>query len=180
MPRAAASVVAAAVSCANAAEPTAFERFATDPGTAVEVVRDLGSLTSVDATVRVTLLVGAARIDNARMRGVRFELRNNGGVEQVYLDELQLEQLLGELDLMGSLKDEAFSGRTAGMQVLGTESCWMPTPALRILCPEVQRAPAWSGLRLWTFGGALFEFRDRTSADLRALVARAATALGKL
>ena len=38
----------------------------------------------------------------------------------------------------------------------------------------------WTGLRLWTFGGATFDFRDRTVADLRELVERAVTELNEL
>ena len=69
-------------------EPTAFERFATDPGTVVIASHEIGSLRSLDATAKVTVLAGADRADAARrMRGVRFELSSNGGTENVYLDE---------------------------------------------------------------------------------------------
>ena len=71
--------------------------------------------------------------------------------------------------------------RTArGNSVTGTEACWMPNPVQRILCPELQRASTWTGLRLWTFGGATFDFRDRNVADLRELVERAVTELNEL
>jgi len=71
--------------------------------------------------------------------------------------------------------------RTArGNSVTGTEACWMSNPAQRILCLELQRASTWTGLRLWTFGGATFDFRDRNVADLRELVERAVTELNEL
>ena len=56
----------------------------------------------------------------------------------------------------------------------------MPNPVRRILCPEIQTAPDWNGLRLWTFGGARFDFRDRTVTELRELLERAVTELDEL
>ena len=71
--------------------------------------------------------------------------------------------------------------RTArGNSVTGTEACWMPNPVQRILCPELQRRRDVDRPRLWTFGGATFDFRDRTVADLRELVERAVTELDEL
>ena len=114
---------------------------------------------------------------------MRFDLRNNGGAEQVYLDEPRLERLLMELDLMevASAADATKpQGAGAAMSVMGTETCWMPNPVQRILCPERVRASAWSGFRLWIFGGAAFEFRGRDTGELRDLVERAGTALREL
>ena len=180
------SSLAAASAATGAAgvEPTAFERFATDPGTVVIASREIGSLRSLDATAKVTVLVGADRADAARrMRGARFELSSNVGTETVYLDESQLERLGGELGLMDRFKDPTFSDdqpRARGMTVQGTESCWMPNPVLRILCPELQAAPSWSGIRLWTFGGDIFEFRDHGIEELRELIERAVDELDAL
>jgi hypothetical protein len=112
---------------------------------------------------------------------VRFDLRNNGGTEQIFLDEPQLERLLEELDLMEYAKDKAFAQAGAprgGNVVHGTASCWMPNPVQRILCPELVRAATWSGLRLSTFGGRSLDFRDRDSAELRKLVELAVSAVG--
>ena len=55
-----------------------------------------------------------------------------------------------------------------------------PNPVQRILLPEIQRRLAWNGLRLWTFGGARFDFRDRTVTELRELLERAVTELDEL
>lgn len=168
---------------ALAVEPTAFERFATDAATSV-TSRVVGSLTALDATVEVAALVAVARAEGAvHALGARFELSNNGGREHVYLDRPQLERLLMELDLMELGKQAAArmgQETTRGTRVTGTESCWMPRPVQRILCPEIVASPAWNGLRLWTFGGAEFAFRDRTSTELRALVERAVTALNEM
>ena len=85
---------------------------------------------------------------------------------------------------MERFKDPKFSEdqrRARGTTVQGTESCWMPNPVQRILCPEMQAAPQWSGLRLWTFGGDLiFEFRDHGIEELRELSERAADELAAL
>ena len=176
--------VASVATGASGVEPTAFERFATDPGTVVVATRETGSLRSLDATAKVTVLVAADRADSARrMRGVRFELRSNAGTDNVYLDERQLERLNNELSLMDRFKDPQFGDdqhRARGTVVQGTESCWMPNPVLRILCPELQSAPSWSGLRLWTFEGDIFEFRDVGIEEPRELVERAADELAAL
>ena len=75
----------------------------------------------------------------------------------------------------------ATGGARAPRSVNGTEGCWMPNPVQRILCPELQTAPRLgTGLRLWTFGGATFDFRDRTVTELRELVERAVTELDEL
>jgi hypothetical protein len=169
---------------AEAAAPTAFEALATHPDTVVASSREVGSLASVDSTLTVTVLVAAARTDAARrMRGARFDLRNNGGTEQVYLDARQLAKLetdVGLMELGGALAPEPATAASPGVRVLGTEACWLPQPVQRILCPELQQAPSWTGLRLWTFGGAIFEFRNRTVAELRALIERAVTELNGL
>jgi len=185
VPLLAAFAVPPATAAAGTVRPTAFERFATHPDSVVVASREVGSLTSVDSTVTVTVLVVAMRADpSQRMRGARFELRNNGGVEQIYLDDRQFTKLESDVGLM-ELGDAAAARQgehtARGNSVTGTEACWMPNPVQRILCPELQRrAATWTGLRLWTFGGATFDFRGRNVADLRALVERAVTELNEL
>ena len=184
IPLVAAFAVPPATAAAGTVTPTAFERFATHPDSVVVASREVGSLRSVDSTVTVTVLVVAMRADpSQRMRGARFELRNNGGIEQIYLDDRQFTKLESDVGLM-ELGDAAAARRgerpARGNSVTGTEACWMPNPVQRILCPELQRASTWTGLRLWTFGGATFDFRDRNVADLRELVERAVTELNEL
>jgi hypothetical protein len=184
IPLAAAFAVPPATAAAGTVAPTAFERFATHPDSVVVASREVGSLRSVDSTVTVTVLVVAMRADpSQRMRGARFELRNNGGIEQIYLDDRQFTKLESDVGLM-ELGDAAAARRgertARGNSVTGTEACWMPNPMQRILCPELQRASTWTGLRLWTFGGATFDFREGNVADLRELVERAVTELNEL
>ena len=96
---------------------------------------------SVDSTVTVTVLVVAMRADPSQLRGARFELRNNGGIEQIYLDERQLTKLESDVGLMELGDAAALGGASAWRAEFdGTEACWMPNPAQRILCPELQRA----------------------------------------
>lgn len=160
--------------------PTAFETFATHPDTLVAVQREVGSLSSLDSALTVTVLVTAARTDAQRMRGARFELRDNGGTEHIYLGESQLAKLEQDVGLMELSLTAGAAQLRGGNSVVGTEACWMPNPVQRILCPELQWTPAWTGLRIWTFGGKSFEFRDRTVVDLRGLVERSVTALNEL
>ena len=162
---------------AQVVAPTAFEQFATDPDTAIATSQVTGSLASADATVEAAVLLAEARSDSARrMRGVRFELRNAGGAERVYLDERQLAKLKTEVILLERSPQPATTGR----RIQGTESCWMPDPVQRILCPEMQMSPEFNGLRLWTFGGARFDFRDRSLTELRELLERTDAALAEL
>jgi hypothetical protein len=172
------------VFAAAAPEPTAFERFVMEPNIVVAASREIGSLASVDSTVAVTVLLAQSPADQLRrMRGVRFDLSHNVGTERIYLDERELAKLRNEVALMERFNTAAL-GRTGGVTsaqtVHGTEGCWMPNPVRRILCPEIQAAPDWNGLRLWTFGGARFDFRDRTVTELRELVERAVTELDEL
>jgi hypothetical protein len=169
-------VVLPLASAAVEPAPTAFERFATDPDIVMAESREVGSLASLDATVKVTVLLATARADETRrMRGVRFDLSNNGGTERIYLDERELAKLKMEVALMerfNNVERAQTAGVTGATQVHGTESCWMPNPVRRILCPEIKAGADWNGLRLWTFGGAAFSFRDRSITELRELVER--------
>ncbi len=174
------SLYALSAASAPPVAPTELERFVTHPDTVVAVQRDVGVLVSLDSTLAVTVLVAAARSDARAMRGARFELHDNGGTERVYLDERQLAKLEQDVGLMELGLTATVRAVPGGHSVLGTEACWMPDPVQRILCPEMQWAPAWSGLRIWSFGGKAFDFRDRTVVELRELVERSVTELNAL
>lgn len=176
------SLLALPAAAAPPVAPTPFEAFVTDPDTAVAAQREVGSLTSLDSTITATVLVAAHRVEARSMRGAIFELRNNGGADLIYLDKRQLAKLEQDVGLMelGLTAKAQVAPRAGGSWVLGTEACWMPNPVQRILCPELQWAPAWTGIRIWAYGGKTFEFRDSTVPELRELVERSVTELNAL
>jgi hypothetical protein len=179
-----ASVVVVLVSLGSAGfaaqpEPTLFEAFATSPNTITKFSREVGAIDSSDATAHATVLVIEDTADSTnRMRGVRFDLVHNTGSDQVYLDEGQLRSLKREVDLIERFNARVFETSSqnlspGGTAVHGTESCWMPDPFERILCPEYRVGPDWSGLSIGTFDGWPFSFPDRGPADLIGLLDRA-------
>jgi len=89
------------------------------------------------------------------------------------VDEAQLtltkRELAGIEEGIPNLKNED----SAPYRVQGTQSCWMPDPPLRILCPDYYVGPDRSGLRLGALGGPGFEFPDRKPLELAVLIDRA-------
>ncbi len=160
-----------AVAQTPAPEPTSFESFATKPNTVVLFTKEVGSLDSSDAKVTVTALsVEDTETSVGAMRGVRIDLENNAGADRVFLSESQLELLLQELVLLesGISRMENYDG--AGVRIRGTESCWMPDPALRILCPGYRVSPRWSGFTLAAFGGCTFALTGHAPSALSKLI----------
>ena len=159
--------------------PTDFETFATTPQVHVIFSKQVGSIESSDAKATVTALVLADEQNPpAGMRGVRLDLESNSGHEQVYLDDSQLEKVRREVHLMESgIETFAMKDTTTPYRVTGTESCWMPNPRVRILCPDYYIGPDWSGLRLRPLGSRGFEFPDHKPAELTKLFDAALTEL---
>jgi hypothetical protein len=157
-----------------APKPTPLETYASNSGTRTLVSRDVGSLDSSDATVNVTVLVLEDSGEPAsQMRGVRFDLRNNSAQDQVYLDEAQLTSVKKDLadierGIPGLKRDDS-----APYRVQGTQSCWRPYPAVRILCPAYYVGPDHSALRLGAYGTEGFAFPGRRPAELSDLIDRA-------
>ena len=160
-----------AVAQTPAPEPTSFESFATKPNTVVLFTKEVGSLDSSDAKVTVTALSveDTATPVNA-MRGVRFDLENNVGLNRVYLSKSQLELLLQELALLERGISRQIKENRALYSIQGTASCWMPDPALRILCPGYRINPRWSGFTLAAFGGCTFALPGHAPSALSKLI----------
>ena len=172
---------------AFSAAPPAFtqlEALARSADAVVAHSQEIGSLRAPDAVGTLTVLAVSGQAGaTPPLRGVRIDLTNNAGSDRVYLDANQLDVLRGELDLMVRFKDASFaesrkSLAPGGTFVHGTESCWMPKPEERILCPSAVIGSDWSGIALGAFGGPSFLFRNVELSELLALVDRAITVLG--
>lgn len=166
--------------------PTQLEKLAIDPNTVTVVDRDVGGIDSTDAFMSVAVLSLEDRAHRqSRMRGVRFDLRHDAVADHVYLDETQLSLLRTEVELIDSTwrttqRQSRGALAPGGTIAQGTASCWMPDPALRILCPSYRLGSDWSGLKVGAYGGPTFAFPDRYPSDLLELIDRAVAALAAI
>jgi hypothetical protein len=169
---------------ANEPTPTALEAFASAPDTRIKQAIDVGQLESADALLSMTALVLANDGHQAgEMKGVRFALKNNVGMDTVYLDPAQLDRLrrdlngleIGKEALADLERDEP--GGTAPYMVQGTESCWNPKSTARIMCPGAYTSPDGSGLSLHALFSADFQFPNKSAKDLLQLVEASLRAL---
>ena len=163
-------LVLAASAVSAAVAPTRLEALAQSADAVITLSHEVGGLRAPDAVATLTVLAVAGRAGaEPALRGLRFDLASNAGTDRVYLDANQLSVLRNELDLMARLST---TGRGAS-RAQGTESCWMPKPELRILCPEVRVSPEWTGISLGALGGPSFAFRGVEARELQQLVDRA-------
>lgn len=171
-------VSAALFSCSSALAqssmpaPTRFELYSQKPGARIALEREVGSIKSPDITLRVN----AMAVDDSaaqRMTGVRIDFAGPGVDEQIYLDEEQARTLRRELRMMEMGLPEQRASRDAPHRVQGTESCWMPNPPTRILCPDYYIGPDKATFRAGAFRGTLFEFPEYTPVDLATLIDQA-------
>jgi hypothetical protein len=179
-------VLMLAADIVSAAPPasTQLEALARSADAVVTHSQRIGSLRAPDALATFTVLAVSGQAGAATpAHGVSVDLTNNAGSDRIYLDANQLDVLRGELDLMVRFKDASFaesrkSLAPGGTFVHGTESCWMPNPEERILCPSAVIGSDWSGIALGAFGGPSFLYRNVEASELLALVDRAITVLG--
>ena len=80
------------------AAPTGLVSFVAKPTVVLDLAEEVGSLQSIDATVTVAAVVATATARPVeQMKGAHFSLENNVGADFVYLDETELDFLLGDL-----------------------------------------------------------------------------------
>jgi hypothetical protein len=162
----------------HAPEPTAFEKFITDPNVLVDFEHWIGSLVSGDAKANVSVLAAHDTADPAkRMRGLRLTMEDNAGSDSVHLDESQFAALKDDLASVESLQASMRKESGAPYLVAGTASCWMPERPIRILCTSYRIGPDWTGLLLAAYGGRVFEFPGRSTVELATLIDQAQAAL---
>jgi hypothetical protein len=171
---------------ANEPTPTALEAFASAPDTRIKQAMDVGKLDSADALLNITALVLVNDGHQAgEMKGVRFALKNNVGMDTIYLDPAQLDRLrrdlngleIGKEALADLEKDEP--GSDAPYKVQGTESCWNPKSTARIMCPGAYTTPDGVGISLGALFSPVFQFPNRSAKELMQLVETSLRALGE-
>jgi hypothetical protein len=166
---------------ANEPTPTALEAFANAPDTRMEQEIDVGKLESADAWLNMTAVVLVNDGQQAgEMKGVRFALKNNVGMDTVYLDPTQLGRLrrdLSGLEIARAFPEE--HGADTPYKVQGTASCWNPESKARIMCPSVYTFPDGSGLSLHALFSPDFRFPNRSAKELMVLVETSLRALGE-
>ena len=165
----------------NEPTPTALEAFVSEPDTRIKQAVDVGRLDSADALLSMTALVLVNDGQRAgEMKGVRFVLHNNVGMDTIYLDPTQLDRLRQDLNGLeiGQATVEEDSG-DAPYKVQGTESCWNPKSTARILCPSTYTFPDGSGLSVHALFSRDFQFPNRSAKELMELVESSLRALGE-
>ena len=158
--------------------PTRFEVETQKPGARITLEHEVGSLEAADVTMRVNALV----VDDSaaqRMGGVRIDFEGRGIEDHVYLDQEQATTLRRELGWIEESVPELRASRSAQYRVEGTQSCWMPSPPTRILCPEYYVGPDKATFRAGAYRGHSFEFPEHTPADLQTLIDQAIAVLAK-
>ena len=155
-------------------EPTVLESFVARPTIVFDLTAEVGSLQSVDASLAVTAVIArdTAR-PGERMKGVRFVMENNLGVDQVYLDLAQLTQLIEDLAAIDGGIAEPKAEVDAPFRVEGTGACRKPARPVRILCPSYRVGPDWAGMHLAAYGGPVYIYPEQRPPALKALVKQA-------
>lgn len=170
----AAAMLSAASTAALAADPiapTAFEAFAAQPNARVVSSKEMGSIVSSDAKMKLFALVVEVEKDAAsRMKGVRLDLEDNSAYDHVYLDETQLASTRREMALMKMGMEMAVDLGDAPYRVQGTATCWMPRTPLRILCPHYRTGVDGPALGMSAYGGTVFSFPDCQPVELADLL----------
>lgn len=161
-------------------DATALEALALKPGARIVLEDEVGSMTSADARMIATALIVQDPGDvQKQLRGVRFDLESDAATDHVYLDEGQLAVLQRELGWIEDSLGSPRPARVAPHHVEGTESCWIASPYVRILCPDYYTGPEKAVFRAGALCGPLFEFPGRKPADLLTLIDAARERLGR-
>ena len=136
--------------------------------------QQIGSIESSDASVRISaLIISDTAHPSEQMRGVRFTLESNAGLDHVFQDEAQLAAIRGDLAEIEAGIPELKANQNAPYRVQGTASCWMPPRPVCIMCPSYRVGPDWSGLTLGAYGGPDFAYPGRKPSELVELIDRA-------
>jgi len=156
-------------------EPTVLESFVAKPTVVLDLAEVVGSLRSSDASVAVAAVIASdSARPGERMKGVRFVMENDTGVDQVYLDEAQLTLLIEDLAAIDGGIAELKAEGGAPIRVQGTGACWMPARPMRILCPSYRVGPDCTGMHLAAYGSSRgFIYPKQRPAELKALVEQA-------
>jgi hypothetical protein len=160
-----------------ALRPSALEAYLQQPNVQVTWSLEIGRFDSAEAHVTVTAIL--AQLSPAqKVTGVRVELENRNGIDNVYLSEEQIPALIDSLTNLDSVVEEFHNKRSTPPLYMG--SCALrqsQPPFIHTLSASYYIAPDSSGLSLSSYNRQSYRFPDRRPADLASLLTKA---LGEL
>jgi hypothetical protein len=169
-------VVAAAAQSASALQLTPLEEFSRRPTARMVWSQAIARIDSDESHAVVTAVVFDDSADpKGRMSGVRVDLVNATGSDQVYIAESALELVRSALEeiAMGIDVERAQQSDTP-FRYLGAALFWHPNgPRVHELNPAFYISPNSSGLSISTYGAEEFRFPNRSPAQLATALADA-------
>jgi len=161
-------------------QPTPLEAFARQPNSHIAWSNEAGRIDSREAHAVVTALIvedGAQPPD--RMRGIRVDLLDQDGRDQVYLGEETLGAFKKAMDEISQAAAHGCAWNSGDVcppnAYVGAALFWYGdrVPSVHTLSASHHFGERGSGLFLSTFGGGHFYFPDRDASQLSAAIARA-------
>jgi hypothetical protein len=161
-------------------QPTPLEAFAKQSTSHIAWSNETGRIDSRDAHAVITaLVVEDAAQPPDRLRGIRIDLSDQDGKDQVYLGEETLRAFKDATDQIS--RDAAHgcawnsSGTCPPTAIVGAALFWYAdrTPSVHTLSAAHYFRQGSSGLVLETIGVGRFWFPDQDAAQLSAAIARA-------
>ena len=157
-------------------QPTPLEAFAKQPTSHIAWSNEAGRIDSKEAHAVITALVVEDTAQPPdRLRGIRIDLSDQDGKDQVYLGEETLGTLRDAMDQISRDAPNGCSRSSNGACFVG--SCLFRyadgTPSVHTLAAAHYFQQGSSGLVLDTLGVGRFWFPDQDAAQLAAAFARA-------
>jgi hypothetical protein len=156
-------------------QPTKLEAFAAKSTAQVKWSKEVGRIDEGETQAIVTALI----IEDAtqfpyRMRGLRIDLNNINGVDQIYLDETALVAVRNALEEIESGVDSFLKERDkTPYRYRGAAEFWRPNDRIHTLNAAYFIRPDSSGLSLSAYKNQEFRFPGHRPGELAALITRA-------
>jgi hypothetical protein len=170
----------AQVNTVPALQPTPLEAFAKQPASRIAWSSEVGRINSKEGHAVITALVVE---DNAqppdRLRGVRIDLSDQDGKDQVYLGEETLSAFKGAFDEISQSAARGCSGNAGDScppnVFVGAALFWYAdrVPRVHTLTAAHYFQQGSTGLVLQTIGVGRFWFPDQDASRLSTAIARA-------
>jgi hypothetical protein len=136
-------------------QPTRLEALAGQPTAKVTWSNEVGRIDSAEAHAVVTALVVEDQVEPPhRMGGIRIDLSTQTAMDQIYLDDVSMEDLKKDLDEIASYVEYFRNKHVKGsLGYLGSCRLRQSSPTAHTLSAAFYIAPDSSGLSLSAFKG---------------------------